>query len=269
MLFLLCCVESRKSKMSENVKVIIASIARSWWLIWSDKSNIYLVGRSFLVDQVGKIRLNNEKWANQKHRNSKRPHTRTREKRRRRETGFFFCCLLLPEHDKTGSPWLHNIIHSEAAPIDLHIIMTRTVKSLLLALFGALSAQAFAPVTVSPRIGLSSLEAVVDVDSEAAFDQTIKSAGSSLVVIDYSTTWCGPCKGAWVTLVSVFATLQYGTYCTLAQSHVVTRVDANGVSQFPHVAKSDWCFFRFLNSHNSYRPKVWRIKWQVPWCCFS
>ena len=74
--------------------------------------------------------------------------------------------------------------------------MTRTVKSLLLALFGALSAQAFAPVTVSPRIGLSSLEAVVDVDSEAAFDQTIKSAGSSLVVIDYSTTWCGPCKGA-------------------------------------------------------------------------
>lgn len=38
------------------------------------------------------------------------------------------------------------------------------------------------------------LQAVVDVDSEAAFDNTIKSAGGSLVVVDYSTTWCGPCK---------------------------------------------------------------------------
>jgi thiol-disulfide isomerase/thioredoxin len=35
---------------------------------------------------------------------------------------------------------------------------------------------------------------VVDLDSEALFDNTIKSAGDSLVVIDYSTTWCGPCK---------------------------------------------------------------------------
>jgi thioredoxin 1 len=35
---------------------------------------------------------------------------------------------------------------------------------------------------------------VVDIDSEAAFDKTIKGAGESLVVIDYSTTWCGPCK---------------------------------------------------------------------------
>ena len=36
--------------------------------------------------------------------------------------------------------------------------------------------------------------AVVDIDGEAAFDNTISSAGSSLVVVDYSTTWCGPCK---------------------------------------------------------------------------
>lgn len=35
---------------------------------------------------------------------------------------------------------------------------------------------------------------VVDIDSEAAFDKTISSAGSALVVVDYSTTWCGPCK---------------------------------------------------------------------------
>ncbi len=36
--------------------------------------------------------------------------------------------------------------------------------------------------------------AVVDIDGEAAFDKTITSAGDSLVVVDYSTTWCGPCK---------------------------------------------------------------------------
>jgi len=36
--------------------------------------------------------------------------------------------------------------------------------------------------------------AVVDIDGEAAFDKTISSAGGSLVIVDYSTTWCGPCK---------------------------------------------------------------------------
>ena len=35
---------------------------------------------------------------------------------------------------------------------------------------------------------------VVDIDSEDAFDKTITSAAGALVVVDYSTTWCGPCK---------------------------------------------------------------------------
>lgn len=35
---------------------------------------------------------------------------------------------------------------------------------------------------------------VVDIDSEASFDKTISSAGDNLVVVDYSTTWCGPCR---------------------------------------------------------------------------
>jgi thioredoxin 1 len=35
---------------------------------------------------------------------------------------------------------------------------------------------------------------VVDIDSEASFDSTVSSAGESLVIVDYSTTWCGPCK---------------------------------------------------------------------------
>jgi thioredoxin 1 len=48
---------------------------------------------------------------------------------------------------------------------------------------------------VSASRTTSSLQmAVVDITSEGSFDDTIKSAGSSLVIIDYSTTWCGPCK---------------------------------------------------------------------------
>ncbi|CAJ1953520.1 unnamed protein product [Cylindrotheca closterium] len=52
---------------------------------------------------------------------------------------------------------------------------------------------AFSPVTTSPR-HRTNVMAVVDIDGETAFDNTISSAGSSLVVVDYSTTWCGPCK---------------------------------------------------------------------------
>ena len=44
----------------------------------------------------------------------------------------------------------------------------------------------------------SSLAAVIDIGSEDAFDKTIKKAGNGLVVVDYSTTWCGPCKGVWI-----------------------------------------------------------------------
>ena len=55
---------------------------------------------------------------------------------------------------------------------------------------------AFAPVGtpfVAQRLAPLKM-AVVDIGSESAFDSTIKKAGDSLVVVDYSTTWCGPCK---------------------------------------------------------------------------
>lgn len=35
---------------------------------------------------------------------------------------------------------------------------------------------------------------VVDVGSTDEMDKVLDSAGDTLVVIDYSTTWCGPCK---------------------------------------------------------------------------
>merc|ERR1712232_1391658 len=35
---------------------------------------------------------------------------------------------------------------------------------------------------------------VIDISSTEQFDEALKNAGDSLVVVDYSTTWCGPCK---------------------------------------------------------------------------
>lgn len=35
---------------------------------------------------------------------------------------------------------------------------------------------------------------VVEVGSESEMDTVLSSAGDSLVIVDYSTTWCGPCK---------------------------------------------------------------------------
>jgi len=53
----------------------------------------------------------------------------------------------------------------------------------------------FANTARSPqRTSRTQLDAVADVGSEEAFDNIIKSSGNKLVVIDYSTTWCGPCK---------------------------------------------------------------------------
>ncbi len=35
---------------------------------------------------------------------------------------------------------------------------------------------------------------VVEVGSTAEMDTVLGAAGDSLVIVDYSTTWCGPCK---------------------------------------------------------------------------
>jgi thioredoxin 1 len=36
--------------------------------------------------------------------------------------------------------------------------------------------------------------AVLEIGSEEDLDKTLAEAAGSLVVVDYSTTWCGPCK---------------------------------------------------------------------------
>eukprot|EP01040_Poterioochromonas_malhamensis_P014192 gene14192-15691_t len=44
------------------------------------------------------------------------------------------------------------------------------------------------------RRDFSQLKVVTSVHSIEEFDEAIKAAGDKLVVIDYSTTWCVPCK---------------------------------------------------------------------------
>mmetsp|Transcript_24917 Transcript_24917/g.47213 ORF Transcript_24917/g.47213 Transcript_24917/m.47213 type:complete len:145 (-) Transcript_24917:333-767(-) len=72
--------------------------------------------------------------------------------------------------------------------------MARSLLFIAVVAAAVTAANAFAPVP--PRkISISrQLMAVVDVNSEAEFDAKIAGAGDALVVIDYSTTWCGPCK---------------------------------------------------------------------------
>lgn len=69
----------------------------------------------------------------------------------------------------------------------------------LLALFSAATAFTSPAVATNSlalqRASRTSLAAVIDIGSEDAFDKTVKKAGEGLVVVDYSTTWCGPCKG--------------------------------------------------------------------------
>eukprot|EP00978_Attheya_sp_CCMP212_P004303 scaffold9421_cov47-Attheya_sp.AAC.4 len=80
--------------------------------------------------------------------------------------------------------------------------MTRLVHLCIAALAALATVDAFSSsfhgsrsfVSHRPNSRTSLSMRVVDLDSEALFDKTVKSAGDSLVVIDYSTTWCGPCK---------------------------------------------------------------------------
>lgn len=66
--------------------------------------------------------------------------------------------------------------------------------SLSLALVSLFTVDAFTSTThFSTRQGscpmTTPLMAVVDINEEKSFDNTIKNAGESLVVVDYSTTW--------------------------------------------------------------------------------
>ena len=79
--------------------------------------------------------------------------------------------------------------------------MTRSLLALIVASVAmTATTNAFSPSIPAPvrtatnNAASRHLMAVLDVDSEAEFDKKISSAGDALVIIDYSTTWCGPCK---------------------------------------------------------------------------
>lgn len=74
---------------------------------------------------------------------------------------------------------------------------------LLVALLGC--ADAFRPVLAAGPRSASLLvqqrarssppvAVVVDISSTEEFEKALEEAGPALVVVDYSTSWCGPCK---------------------------------------------------------------------------
>lgn len=75
--------------------------------------------------------------------------------------------------------------------------MTRSLFALACVAAAATSANAFAPSHFGAQraqFPCSPLNAVTDIGNEVEFDETVNGAGDALVVVDYSTTWCGPCK---------------------------------------------------------------------------
>ena len=71
--------------------------------------------------------------------------------------------------------------------------MTRSLATIAFAAAAITSASAFAPSATS-RAAPRPLMAVADITNESEFDAKISGSGDALVVVDYSTTWCGPCK---------------------------------------------------------------------------
>ena len=86
-------------------------------------------------------------------------------------------------------------IHPKISAISKRLTMDRYLSiTLILACVALYSSSIVVAFTTSgrPEIRqcLSPLSmAVVDIDGEAAFDKTVKSANGGLVIVDYSTTW--------------------------------------------------------------------------------
>lgn len=79
-------------------------------------------------------------------------------------------------------------------PSTYTFIMTRSLATIAFAAAAITSATAFAPSAPASRAAPRPLMAVADITNESEFDAKINGSGDSLVVVDYSTTWCGPCK---------------------------------------------------------------------------
>uniref|UniRef100_A0A7S0HKB6 Thioredoxin domain-containing protein n=1 Tax=Phaeocystis antarctica TaxID=33657 RepID=A0A7S0HKB6_9EUKA len=59
--------------------------------------------------------------------------------------------------------------------------------------FGAAPGRSLRAVQ-QPARTVAPVAVVLEISSQEEFDKALGSAGDSLVVIDYSTSWCGPCK---------------------------------------------------------------------------
>ena len=110
---------------------------------------------------------------------------------------------------------LKALISTPAISIEINCIkMSRITNTILLVIAAFSYGSAFSTTflgssrvahsrSASPASALSMR--VVEIDSATAFDNTISSAGDALVIVDYSTTWCGPCKGEFRQSTTFFS----------------------------------------------------------------
>ena len=113
--------------------------------------------------------------------------------------------------------------------------MVRSLLTVAVAAAAVTAANAFAPSIPSRATAVvpsRPLYAVKDVDSEAGFDAEISGAGDALVVIDYSTTWCGPCKVIAPKFDEFSETYSDSVFIKVRNTPVIQRVHKGELSGF-------------------------------------
>ena len=84
-------------------------------------------------------------------------------------------------------------ISSIAAPMRLLLLLALTLAASGLVVSPAPRVASRSAAPAARRAGVPRA-VVTEISSTDEFNKALESAGDSLVVVDYSTSWCGPCK---------------------------------------------------------------------------
>ena len=114
----------------------------------------------------------------------------------------YFLFRLIFNTQQTGSDLRRAVAESELGSGFVPKAMKASLTVGLFALF-APSCWGFSPGLAAPavrgprfaaRVQQQPVAVVVDISSTDELNEALEKAGDKLVVVDYSTSWCGPCK---------------------------------------------------------------------------